>query len=94
MKDQKRISGLTKNIIDSAVNDVLHITALDPVVTHHVHHVTPVYPTVVWGKATPPPAEAPHSSVMRAVAEANEKSAMERVNEQRTVAEKMEKLEH
>ena len=34
-----------------------------------------------------------NASVMRAIAEANEESAMEKVREQRTVADKLEKLE-
>ena len=38
-------------------------------------------------------APAPHSSVMRAIAKANEESAMEKVREQRKVADKLERLE-
>lgn len=38
-------------------------------------------------------APAPHSSVMRAIADANEDAAMAKVNEQRSVADKLEKLE-
>ena len=38
-------------------------------------------------------APAPHSSVMRAIADANEESAMEKVREQRSVANDLERLE-
>ena len=41
----------------------------------------------------PPPATPPHSSVMRAVADANESSAADKVKEQREVADKLEKIE-
>ena len=41
----------------------------------------------------PPPAKAPNSSVMRAVASANEQVTAEKVKEERDVADKMEKLE-
>jgi hypothetical protein len=41
----------------------------------------------------PPPAKPPHSSVMRAVADANEASAADKVAEQRDVASKLEKIE-
>ena len=68
---------------------------------HHVHHQAPakvVYvpkPVPVYVKpATPPPAKAPNSSVMKAIADANQATAMDHVTEQREVASKMEKLEH
>ena len=40
-----------------------------------------------------PPTMPPHSSVMRAIADANESSAKEKVKEQRDVAGKLEKIE-
>ena len=40
-----------------------------------------------------PPSKPVHSSVMRAIADANEQAAEARVAEQRKVAEKMEKIE-
>ena len=68
---------------------------------HHVHHQPPakvVYvpkPVPVYVKpAAPPPAKAPNSSVMKAIADANQATAMDHVTEQREVASKMEKLEH
>jgi hypothetical protein len=50
------------------------------------------YPVAV-SPAIAADAPAPHSSVMRAIAEANEESAMEKVREQRSVADKLEALE-
>jgi len=50
------------------------------------------YPVAV-SPAIASDAPAPHSSVMRAIAEANEESAMEKVREQRSVADKLEALE-
>ena len=44
-------------------------------------------------KAIVPTATAPNSSVMRAIADANESSAADKVKDQRDVANKMEKLE-
>ena len=44
-------------------------------------------------KAVVPAATAPNSSVMRAIADANEASAADKVKDQRDVANKMEKLE-
>ena len=44
--------------------------------------------------AKQPDTPAPNSSVMRAIADANMQSAMDKVKAQRDVAEKMEKLEH
>lgn len=41
----------------------------------------------------PVPAKAPHSSVMRAIASANESSSEVKVKEQRDVADKMERIE-
>ena len=74
---------------------------------HHVHPVAVpkpypvevpkvVYvpkPVPVMVPPPPPPAKAPNSSVMKAVAAANEQAAAEKVKEQRDVADKMEKLE-
>ena len=42
---------------------------------------------------TPQPVNPPHSSVMRAIADANQQSAADTVDEQRTVADKLEKIE-
>ena len=44
-------------------------------------------------KAVVPAATAPNSSVMRAIADANEAAAADKVKDQRDVANKMEKLE-
>merc|ERR1719313_377784 len=44
--------------------------------------------------AKQPDTPAPNSSVMRAIADANMQSAMDKVKSQREVAEKREKLEH
>lgn len=44
--------------------------------------------------AKQPETPAPNSSVMRAIADANLQSAMDKVKAQKEVAEKMEKLEH
>ena len=57
------------------------------VVPQPVPYAVPISPA----KAADAPA--PHSSVMRAIASANEESAMEKVREQRSVADKLERLE-
>lgn len=57
------------------------------VAPHPVPYPVPVTPAIAAD------APAPHSSVMRAIAEANEESAMEKVREQRAAADKLEKLE-
>lgn len=50
-------------------------------------------PVTVIKAPPPPPSEAPNSSVMHAIAEANKASAMDKVDQQNTVAKKMERIE-
>ena len=96
----------TQSAVENAVKDVLKISKLkEPfednsvVVNHHHHHVTTAAPRVVYVPTpvpvyqSPPPQNAPNSGVMRAVAAANEQSALDKVNEQRGVANKLEKIE-
>lgn len=59
----------------------------------HVVEVPKPVPVAV-PPAKQPDTPAPNSSVMRAIADANLQSAMDKVKQQRDVADKMEKLEH
>ena len=65
--------------------------------THYYPTVVPVPVPVAKPyyvpKAVVPAASAPNSSVMRAIADANEAAAADKVKDQRDVANKMEKLE-
>ena len=57
------------------------------------HPVAVPYGVPVYASAPAPSSGAPNSKVIKAVAASNEAKAMKKVNEQRKVADKMEKLE-
>lgn len=103
------VSGETAKLISDAVGDVVKASqdpiTVQSTAQHFHHYGYPVATpgTVIVPKPMPYPvavqpaiaadAPAPHSSVMRAIADANEDAAMSKVNEQRSVADKLEKLE-
>ena len=64
-----------------------------PVAVPVVKPVAVPYGVPVYASAPAPSAGAPNSKVIKAVAASNEAKAMKKVNEQRKVADKMEKLE-
>ena len=85
----------TVHHIDSAPRAIV---VPHPVVAPIVHPTVvpvpvPVAKPYYVPKAVVPAATAPNSSVMRAIADANEAAAADKVKDQRDVANKMEKLE-
>ena len=80
--------------IDSGLPGAV-VASVNPVVYHPtvVPVPQPVAVPYYVPKAVVPKATAPNSSVMRAIADANEASAADKVKDQRDVAKKMEKLE-